>query len=177
MNAPYRNSNPDPPITASLTPRVPVNGSVNSDEFDRPEFLGVGWAFPLSFDERGEIRLAGFREDVQQSIRIILGTSPGERVMRPDFGAGLRDLVFEPLSSTTRELVRLRVEEALTRWEQRINVQEVTVRAAGSTGDEPVGRLPRGGGVLLIEIRYVIRDTNTEENLVYPFYLEEGNAL
>lgn len=126
-------------------------------------FLGRGWAFPLGLNENGEIGMAEYEEDVRQSIRIILGTNQGERVMRPEFGASLRALAFEPITATTAALVRHRVEEALITWEPRIDNVTVTVRA-----EPPLGRL-------LVEIRYRVRATNTFYNLVYPFYLLEGN--
>jgi phage baseplate assembly protein W len=132
------------------------------DELGDQGFLGVGWGFPLSLHSRGDVSLAAGAEDVRQSIRIILGTSLGERVMRPDFGAGLRALVFEPLNSTTVALARHRVEQALIVWEPRIDSIAVTV-----TPEPPLGRLN-------IDIRYRIRATNTFYNLVYPFYLMEG---
>ncbi len=126
-------------------------------------FLGVGWAFPPGTGSAGEVAMAAYEEDVRQSIRIILGTSPGERLMRPDFGAGLRALVFEPLSTTTMALARHRVEEALVRWEPRIDVGSVTVSADGPARNR-----------LDIEVQYRVRATNTFYNLVYPFYLLEG---
>jgi len=129
-----------------------------------PEFLGVGWAIPLTAAAPGEITLAAYDEDVRQAVRIILSTVPGERVMRPDFGAGLEALVFEPMNATTRELARHRVEEALVLWEPRIDSIAVSV-----TADEPVGRLN-------IEIDYRVRATNTFYNLVYPFYLTEART-
>lgn len=125
-------------------------------------FLGQGWAFPIRLDETGEVALAAYEEDVRQAIQLILGTAPGERVMRPDFGAGLRALTFEPLNTTTTALVRHRVEEALITWEPRIDRIGVTVTA------EPAQ------GRLLIDIHYRVRATNTFYNLVYPFYLQEG---
>ena len=131
------------------------------DTIDRA-FLGVGWAFPLAGDSSGEVNLAAAEEDIRQSVRIILGTAPGERVMRPDFGAGLQALVFEPISATLIALVKHRVEEALVVWEPRIDT--ITV---GVTADPPRGRL-------LIAIDYRVRATNTFYNLVYPFYLIEG---
>jgi phage baseplate assembly protein W len=130
-------------------------------------FLGVGWSAPLSLDPRGEIALAAYEEDIRQAILIILGTSPGERVMRPDFGAGLRDLVFEPLNDTTIALAQDRVERALIEWEPRIDVQQVAVSI-----DQGRPKL----GQLLINISYVVRATNTSYNLVYPFYLTEGSS-
>ena len=129
-----------------------------------PEFLGVGWAFPATTVPPGEVAMAAYDEDVRQAVRIILGTAPGERAMRPDFGAGLPALVFEPLSGTTLELARHRVEEALILWEPRIDSIGVTV-----TADGPVGRLN-------IEVNYRVRATNTFYNLVYPFYLTEART-
>ena len=129
-----------------------------------PEFLGVGWAFPATTVPPGEVAMAAYDEDARQAVRIILGTAPGERVMRPDFGAGLPALVFEPMSATTLELARHRVEEALILWEPRIDSIEVIV-----TADGPVGRLN-------IEVNYRVRATNTFYNLVYPFYLTEART-
>jgi Bacteriophage baseplate protein W len=125
-------------------------------------FLGVGWAFPLQLDASGEIALAVHEEDIRQAIRLILGTIPGERVMRPDFGAGLHALAFEPMSARTIALARHRVEEALTSWEPRIDRVTVDVSTEPSRGR------------LLLDIRYRVRATNTFYNLVYPFYLLEG---
>jgi uncharacterized protein len=129
-------------------------------------FLGVGWNFPPRTDPSGALALAEYEEDVRQAIRIILGTNPGERVMRPDFGAGLNDFVFEPISTTTMHQLQTRVQEALVQWEPRIDVQQVNVTV------EPVLR-----SLLLIDIRYQVRATNTLANLVYPFYLQEGATL
>lgn len=102
-------------------------------------------------------------EDIRQSIIIILETDPGERVMRPDFGAGLRQLVFEPINTSTLTLAQYRVQQALTTFEPRIDVQQVIVSAQ----EAPLG-------ILSIEIDYTIRATNTFYNLVYPFYLQES---
>lgn len=129
------------------------------------EFLGTGWSFPVQLDRGGEIAMSSHEKDIQESIRIILGTSPGERVMRPDFGCGMHDYVFAPNNARTAGLVRHHVEEALTLWEPRIEVEDVTV------GPDPSNR-----AVMLIEIRYKVRDTDSRFNLVYPFYLERGEA-
>ena len=125
-------------------------------------FLGQGWAFPIDLDGTGELALSAAEQDIRESIRIILGTGRGERAMRPDFGAGLYDLIFEPINTTTMALVRHEVEQALITWEPRIDNITVTVSA-----EPPLGRLE-------IEIRYRVRATNTFYNLVYPFYLQEG---
>jgi phage baseplate assembly protein W len=129
------------------------------------DFLGRGWAFPISAGPDGDVSLAVGPEDVREAVRLILETEPGERVMRPDFGGGLRSFVFAPLSTSTLALVRHRVEQSLIRWEPRIDLDDVRV-APDSV--EP--------GRLNIEIDYRVRETNTFYNLVYPFYLQEGSA-
>jgi phage baseplate assembly protein W len=126
-------------------------------------FLGVGWAFPVRFDPRGGVAEAVYEDDVRQAIAIILATNPGERVMRPDFGAGLDRMVFEPVDAVTITQLRTRVHDALVAWEPRIDVLDVDVTPQG---DPPV--------VLLIELGYRVRATNALANLVYPFYLQEG---
>ena len=126
-------------------------------------FLGRGWAFPVEPGPGGDVALAEYEDDVRQAIRLILATNRGERAMRSDFGAGLGDFVFEPLSTTTMALVRQRVEEALVLWEPRIDHVEVSV-APVHAGDRE----------LRIDIGYRVRSTNTFYNLVYPFYLLEG---
>ena len=127
------------------------------------DFLGVGWAFPVAPAAGGEVELARYEESVRQSVWIILGTSPGERVMRPDFGSGIADLVFSVGSVTTAGLVAEEVRTSLIRWEPRIDVLEVE---ADLSPDEP--------GTLSVRISYRVRATNTVFNLVYPFYLEQG---
>ena len=128
-------------------------------------FLGQGWAFPVLPGPDGEVGLVAEAEDVRQAILLILQTEPGERVMRPDFGTGLRGLVFESINVSTMAMVRHRVEQSLTTWEPRIDLQAVLVTAERASS----GRLD-------IEIRYRIRATNTFYNLVYPFYLQEGRV-
>lgn len=126
-------------------------------------FLGSGLAFPPAADSRGAIAMVSYEEDIRQSIQIILATNPGERVMRPDFGAGLRDFVFEPADLTTINRVSTRVRESLIDFEPRISLQNVDVTI------DLVAR-----NTLYISITYVVRATNTVANLVYPFYLLEG---
>lgn len=126
-------------------------------------FLGIGIAFPARLDAADHLERAAYEEDVRQSVLIILGTNPGERVMRPDFGAGLNAFVFEPLNTGTLTLLRNRVFASLTDWEPRIDVDQVSaVYDAAKRGQ------------ILIDIRYRVRATNTLHNLVYPFYLQEG---
>jgi phage baseplate assembly protein W len=132
---------------------------------DVKAFLGRGWSFPVAANARGEIAMAEYEEDIREAIRIILATDPGERVMRPDFGAGLRALLFEPINTGTTALVRHRVEQALILWEPRIDSIAVEVSSE-----------PRRG-LLNIDVRYRVRSTNTFYNLVYPFYLQEGRDM
>jgi Bacteriophage baseplate protein W len=126
------------------------------------EFLGTGWAFPIQPDKKdGGLLLTEGEEAVRQSIWMILGTARGERVMRPDFGAGLQEAVFEVHDADADATISAAVREALTRWEPRIEVLDVY--AAPDSGD------PHR---LLIEINYQVRSTNSRFNLVYPFYLQ-----
>ncbi|GIK37855.1 MAG: hypothetical protein BroJett011_16880 [Chloroflexota bacterium] len=124
------------------------------------EFLGQGLVFPLQVNPRGEIALARGELDIQQSIKIILGTMPGERVMRPEFGCRIHELVFAPRDAATEGLAIYYVEQALGRWEPRIELQEVNVL------DDP-----HHDGAMLIEIKYRIKATHDERSIVYPFYL------
>lgn len=125
-------------------------------------FLGSGWAFPV--DARGgEVRQASGAESIEQSIRLILETAKGERVMRPDFGCGIHEYVFETIDTSTQTLIATTVEDALIEWEPRIEVLEVAVSTH---------RL--ASGELDIRIDYRIRRTNEERNLVHPFYVGSG---
>ncbi|MES2938104.1 MAG: GPW/gp25 family protein [Pseudomonadota bacterium] len=133
-----------------------------ADRADAKAFLGRGFAFPLRVDAAGAIAMAEYEDDIRQAIRIVLDTEPGERAMRPDFGAGLRAMLFEPMNQHTTALIRHRVEQSLILWEPRIDSIGVAVRS-----DPPRGRLD-------IDVRYRVRTTNTFYNLVYPFYLQEG---
>jgi uncharacterized protein len=126
-------------------------------------FLGRGWAFPLEADRDGAALMVQDAADVRRAVLLILRTEPGERVMRPDFGCGLRRFVFDPITDSTLALIRLAVQTGLTTWEPRIVVDGVTVAADAS---DP--------GLVLIEVGYRIRSTNTFYNLVYPFYLQEA---
>ena len=129
---------------------------------DAKAFLGRGWSYPIQINAGGaDVTLAEYEEDVRQAVRIILETGRGERVMRPEFGAGLHDFVFEPLNATTFALIRQRVEESLVVWEPRIRVERVDVRRnAGQAGRVD------------IDVDYRVRATNTFYNLVVPFYLQ-----
>jgi uncharacterized protein len=126
------------------------------------DHLGVGWAFPIRPVD-GRLQFVRHEEDVAQAINLILETARRERVMRPDFGGGLRDQVFASNSPQTQRAIEAEVRRALVEHEQRIDVE--SVRAAAS---------PDTPNLLLIEIDYVVRSNNSTFNLVFPFYLTEG---
>jgi uncharacterized protein len=126
------------------------------------EFIGQGWAFPLQFNPRGQMALALGERDIEQSIRIVLETVPGERVMRPEFGCQAKQLLFAPKNAATEGLLMRYVQEALNRWEPRVEVVAVTVMDERSVD-----------GAWLVEINYLIKTTHDTRSIVYPFYIEE----
>jgi phage baseplate assembly protein W len=130
-----------------------------SDVKDR-EFIGRGLAFPLQVDPRGGIALASGDRDIAQSIQIILETAPGERAMRPTFGCRIHELVFAPQDASTQGLIKLYVKEALAQWEPRIEVRDVETT---TPPDRPE--------VMLVEIKYQIKDTHDERSIIHPFYI------
>lgn len=125
---------------------------------DNP-FVGRGWAFPLEIDSNGDFATVAGVEEIEQSIFLILATTPGERPMRPDFGCGLIDLVFEPLDVVTANAISDMVRASLERWEPRVDVVQVDVH------------LDVGGGRALIDIHYRIKNTYDKRSLVFPFYV------
>jgi phage baseplate assembly protein W len=130
------------------------------------DFLGVGWSFPTAADPAsGDVSLSAYERDVKEAIRIILQTAPGERVMRPEFGCGIHDLVFAEINATTVAAVDASVRDALTTFEPRIELLDIAV--------DPIEAL---SGLLLIKIDYRVRRTNQTDNLVYPFYFKEGGV-
>jgi phage baseplate assembly protein W len=124
------------------------------------EFIGAGWAFPLRTDNRGGIALATGDRELEESMRLILATAPGERPMRPEFGCAVHDFVFAPADATTAGRIAYEVRAALERWEPRVEIVEVEVTV------DPVA-----AATLWIEIRYTRRGTNDPRNLVFPFYV------
>ena len=138
-------------------------------------FLGVGVEFPVSLDSEGNFRLAEYEESVRQSILIILGTAKGERVMRPDFGCSIYDLVFEPNSPATAGKVSQAIQEALLIFEPRIDVLDVRVNSVTITKnqrEEAEIEITPNTETMMVSIDYQVRATNNVFNLVYPFYLE-----
>jgi phage baseplate assembly protein W len=124
------------------------------------DIIGRGVAFPLRVDRRGSLALVGGGVDVAEAITLILGTAPGERPMRPEFGCGIHDYIFETIDAFTMARLEQEIRTALDRWEPRIEVLEI---------DFDVSNAARGE--LMIEISYLLRATNDLRNLVYPFYV------
>jgi len=123
------------------------------------DFIGRGWSYPLGTSATGGIALSSGDDEISESIRLILGTAPGERPMRPDFGCAVHDLVFAAVDANFAGQVAYEVRASLLRWEPRIEVVDVTV----TLDDER-------DGVVLIGIDYTLRTTNDRRNLVFPFY-------
>jgi phage baseplate assembly protein W len=123
-------------------------------------YLGRGLAFPLHVNSHGEIALASGDNDIEQAIHIILGTAPGERVMRPEFGCRAHELVFAPRDATTEGLMIYYVEQALGRWEPRIELEKVRIVNS-----------PEPDGALIVEIEYRIKSTHDIRSIVYPFFI------
>jgi phage baseplate assembly protein W len=130
-----------------------------------PSFVGRGIAFPMRVDATGSIALVSGVADIEKSMRIIIGTAPGERPMRPEFGCRIWELLFEPINTNTLGMMESVVEDALRRWEPRVEIQAVTA--------DPVNP---GSGEVAISVEYVIASTNESRNLVYPFYTIPGEG-
>jgi phage baseplate assembly protein W len=124
-------------------------------------FLGTGWSFPVETTSEGQIKMATADDSIRQSIWTILSTSPGERVMLPDFGCGIDDLVFGVNDAGLAGRIADAVHEALAVWEPRIDVLGVNAFPDQTNPN-----------LLLVDIHYQVRSTNSRFNLVYPFYLE-----
>ncbi len=124
------------------------------------EHLGTGVAFPFGVDDQGRVALVKDETDVDQAIRIILGTAPGERPMRPEFGCAVHELLFEAIDALTLGQVEHAVRVALTRWEPRVDVHDIQFDLSQVED-----------GVLGVRLHYMIRATNSIRNLVHPFYL------
>ena len=124
------------------------------------DMLGSGLAFPLRTDHRGAVALARGEEDIDQALEIILGTAPGERPMRPEFGCEVHDFVFDTIDAAMVGRMETAIRAALDRWEPRIEIVAIDF----DLSDVDAGRLG-------ITIGYRIRATNQLRNLVYPFYV------
>lgn len=130
-------------------------------------FLGTGWGFPPQFDmESGKVGMVSDDDDIRESLRILLATNPGERVMRPTFGCGLKARVFESITVANVTEIRDLVERAILFFEPRITVEGVEIKV-----EDPLG------GLVLVNVSYTIRTTNTRSNMVYPFYIYEATNV
>ena len=123
-------------------------------------FVGAGWSFPLRTDATGSIALSSGDRELEEAIALVLGTAPGERPMRPEYGCAIHDFVFAPADATTAGRIAYEVRASLERWEPRIEVTDVEI-----TFD------PGDAATLYVDVHYVQRGTNNPRNLVFPFYL------
>ena len=127
------------------------------------EFIGRGWAFPLRTDATGGIALVMREREIEEAIRLVLGTAPGERPMRPEFGCRIHDYVFASADGATASAIAAEVREAIRRWEPRVDVDDVQVSFDA-----------RDPAVMYIDLKYAIKRTNDRRNLVFPFYVIPG---
>jgi phage baseplate assembly protein W len=130
-------------------------------------FLGRGWSFPPEFQkETGTVKMTEGEADIENSLKILLATRLGERVMLPKYGCNLEDLLFSSLNLTVKTYVIDLIKTAILYHEPRIDIKKIDI--------DPADEL---NGVLLINIDYIIRSTNSRKNMVFPFYKEEGSEL
>ncbi len=134
---------------------------------DNETFLGTGWSFPPTFDKHSKsVKMVGEEEDIVQSLRLILSTSYGERVMRPDFGSNLALINFRSMDGNTVNELRTYVEQSVLRFEPRVTLHNVEVNQ-----DEIYD------GILRIKLDYTIRKINVRTNIVFPYYFKEGTNV
>jgi phage baseplate assembly protein W len=134
---------------------------------DNADFVGRGISFPMRVDQSGALALTSGGADIDGSLRRVLTTAPGERLMRPQFGCRIWDLLFEPINANTIGLMAESVKDAVSQWEPRIDLEDVQI--------EPD---PRDHSRVMINLKYKVRATNDRRNLVYPFYVipQEGES-
>lgn len=134
---------------------------------NQASFLGTGWSFPPAFSpDLNSVQMSSDEKDIEESLQILLSTRLGERIMVPDYGCNLEDLLFSPLNLTVKTFVADLVKTAILYFEPRIDAEKIDI----SQGDEL-------NGELLILVDYTIRATNSRKNLVFPFYKEEGTEI
>jgi uncharacterized protein len=130
------------------------------------DFLGRGIAFPVGVDAYGALATSGHEDNISEAIKIILGTAIGERLMRPEFGCRIHDLIFHPVNPNTCALASISVREAITKWEPRVEEVQVYVYPD-----------PTAENAILVNIEYRVRRTNNLHNMVYPFFLRREQDL
>jgi len=130
-------------------------------------FLGTGWSFPPTFNATaGSVEMTSDEADIQLSLQILLSTRKGERVMEPDYGCNLDDMVFEPMTTTFKTFMRETIKTAILYYEARIDLNSIKIDDSRETE-----------GVILIILDYTVRTTNSRFNFVYPYYKKEGTEL
>jgi phage baseplate assembly protein W len=130
-------------------------------------FLGIGWKFPPAFDKKtGSIILVSEEDDIKESLFILLSTKPGERIMLPEYGCDLHKMVFEAVDSTMITSIKSMIQRSILFFEPRINLNEIHIRPDKEKD-----------GLLLIDVHYTIKKTNKRSNMVYPYYIIEGNDV
>lgn len=144
---------------SALDHRAP-RSAVSPHSQTRVDFVGAGWSFPLGTDATGGVALVNRDREIEQAIRLILGTACGERPMRPEFGCRIHDHVFNTATSATAGQIAYDVRQALERWEPRIDVLAVSVSFSAMAA-----------GTLYVDIGYQVRGLNDPRNLVFPFYV------
>lgn len=132
---------------------------------DKP-YLGTGWGFPVSFLKKEGVVIVSAEDDIFQSLRILLSTIPGERIFRPDYGCNSNKWVFSKMNLSEKTRIINAIETAILEGEPRIKLESVDVEIK----DEKEG-------ILWINIEYIVSQTNSRSNMVYPFYLNEGTNL
>ncbi|MDH5602150.1 MAG: GPW/gp25 family protein [Gammaproteobacteria bacterium] len=132
-------------------------------------FLGAGWSFPPEFNKRGSVRIVSAEDDIQESLNILLSTSPGERVMQPTYGCGLKSQIFESIDESSAAVIIDLINRAILFFEPRVVVEHISVDFENQED--------LLNGFVKIEIVYIIRTTNNRYNIVYPFYFTEGTNV
>ena len=143
-----------------MSEMTPHSNSTPVERFTETSFIGRGIAFPMGVDHTGRLKLTNGSEDLDRSMRVVLATAPGERVMRPQFGCRIWDMLFEPVTPNLLGLMAQAVRESLAQWEPRVTVDDVEI-------------LPQGDDNARVDIvvHYRVKATNDPRNLVYPFYV------
>jgi phage baseplate assembly protein W len=137
------------------------------DPSEKNLFIGTGWSFPPTFSTGyGGVKMTSGVEDIESSLEILLSTRLGERVMQPKYGCNLDVLLFEPINTSLRTYVKDLIQTAVLYFEPRIKVEKIAINTDRETE-----------GLLLIQLDYVVRTTNSRHNFVYPFYQKEGTNL
>lgn len=134
---------------------------------ENKSFLGTGWGFPVSFDEDLKtVHLVSEDEDIRQSLGLLLNTTPGERMTKPDYGCDLEAFIYKPISSETEYLMKEVIKTAVWKYEPRIDLEEIEI--------DTTKKLE---GIVNIRLYYLIKKVNVRTNIVYPFYFDEGTEI